>query len=318
MNKVRWGIVSAGNIAETFARDIVHVPNAEAVAVAARKLEPAEAFAARHGIARAYEGYDALFNDPDIDVVYVATPHTLHLPNSSAALRASKAVLCEKPLTTSAAECESLLEVANDTDAYLMEAMWTWFLPAIQKAKSWLDEGRIGDLTHIHSDFGFYRQYDPDTRVYNAALAGGCLLDLGIYPIAIARYFTGKAPASIEAISHHAPNGVEDHVVMQFDYGKVVASLATSLRCTLDNVTTLVGTKGVIRIPNAWSAKECHLYSGDQNIESFDDGRLGSGFEFQIESVSNDVRLGRRQSSIVPHAASLAFQEDMDRVRACF
>ena len=318
MSKVRWGIVSAGNIANTFAGDIVHAPNAEAVAVAARSGADARAFADRHEIATAYEGYDALFTDPGIDAIYVATPHTLHLPNSVDALRAGKAVMCEKPLTTSAEECRQLLEIAADTGNYLMEAMWTWFLPATRQAKAWFDSGRIGELRHVRADFGYPKDYDPGHRVYDADLAGGVLLDMGIYPIAIARLFIDADPNSVQVVSRHAPNGVDDDVVMTFNYVDCVASLATSFRCKLPNTACIVGTEGYIEIPHFWSARECRLVVMHDVVDTFDDGRQGSGFEFQIASASEDILEGRTESAIVPHAASLALQEDMDRVKEQF
>jgi predicted dehydrogenase len=318
MAKIRWGIVSAGTIANTFAADMAHVSNAEVCAVAARAQTSANEFAARHGIAKAYQGYENLFADPDIDAIYVATPHTLHLPNAADALRAGKAVLCEKPITTSAAECQSLLNIARDTDAYLMEAMWTWFLPAIRRAKEWVDAGRIGELRHIKAELGYPKPYDPQSRLYDTSLAGGCLLDMGIYPIAIARYFTESNPDSLQVVSRHAPNGVDDDVAMLFNYDNCIATLTTSFRCKLPNTAYIVGSEGFIVIPHCWSARECQLFVMHDQVDEFVHERRGSGFEFQIESVSNDILQGYKQSKVVTHATSLAFQQDMDRVRAKF
>ena len=318
MRKIRWGIVGAGDIANTFARDMLFVANAEVSAVAARALGSAADFAAKHGIPKALQGYDKLFADRDIDAVYIATPHTLHLTNSSDALRAGKAVLCEKPITVSAAECRTLIEIARKADHFLMEAMWTWFLPAVRKARDWVQQGRIGELRHIKADFGYPIAYAPDSRRYDTALGGGCLLEMGIYPIAIARYFTGQAPNDISVICRHAPNGAEDDVVMLLDYDSLAATLATSYRCKLQNHAYIIGTDAYITIPDFWRARECQLYVLEERVDRFEDERSGSGFEFQIEAVSNDILLGRKQSATVTHADSLAFQHDMDRVRACF
>ena len=318
MKKIRWGIVSAGTIANTFAADMVHVASAELAAVAARSQDSAAEFADKYGIGKTYQGYEKLFSDPDIDAVYIGTPHTLHLQNSADALRAGKAVLCEKPITTSAAECQILLDVAAETDRYLMEAMWTWFLPALQKAKAWVDAGRIGELRHVTAELGYPKTYDPHSRLYDPSLAGGCLLDMGIYPIAIARYFTEKPPDAIHVVSRHAPNGVDDDVAMLFDYDNCIATLATSFRCKLPNTAYIIGTEGYIEIPHGWSAQECHLYAMHEQIDSFTDNRHGSGFEFQIEAVSNDILQRRKESAVVTHASSLAFQQDMDRVREKF
>ena len=318
MTTVHWGIVGAGRISNTFAHDSALVPHATISAVAARSLASASAFAEAHGIEKPYEGYDVLFADGDVDAVYIATPHTFHLENSAAALRAGKAVLCEKPITINATECQQLVDVSTGTGAYLMEAMWTWFLPAVRKAKEWVDAGRIGELHHINADFGYPQVFSPDKREYNAELAGGCLLEMGVYPIAIARYFSAAAPREIQVQSKHAPNGVEDDVVMVFDYGDFSATLATSFRCRLQNAAVIVGRDGWILIPDFFRAHECYLFELDTQVDHFDDGRKGSGFEFQIEAVSNDILEGRTQSAVVRHADSLAFQQDMDRVRSMF
>ena len=318
MYKIRWGIVSAGRIANTFAKDAALVPNATVVAVAARDSESAKSFAATHKIPRSYGGYDDLFADAEIDAVYVATPHTFHLPHSVAAMQAANAVLCEKPLTTNANECRQLITAAAENDVYLMEAMWTWFLPAIRKAKEWVQAGRIGEVQHIKAEFGYPLEFAPDCREYDPELGGGCLLDLGVYPIAFARYFQGQSPTNMHVRSQHAPNGVEDDIVMLFEYDDCFATLAASFRCKLPNRAYVVGRDGYIAIPDFWRARQCSLYRVDERVDTFVDDRQGSGFEFQIEAVSSDLLNARKESEVVTHADSLAFQEDMDRVRALF
>lgn len=316
MTTVRWGIVGAGRIAHTFAADAACAGNADVVAVAARRKASAAEFATRHGIAVAYGGYDALYADPAVDAVYVATPHTLHLANAGDALRAGKAVLCEKPLTVSAAECEALIATAAETGGYLMEAMWTWFLPAVVTARDWVAAGRIGDLLHIRAEFGYPLEFAPDRREYDADLGGGCLLEMGVYPVAIARYFAGRPPAKVSARAHFAPNGVEDDVVALFDYGDLTASVATSFRCKLPNRAAVIGSDAWIEIPDFWRASECHLHALDERVDSFSDRRRGTGFEFQIAAVGRDLLEGRRESATVPLSASLAFQRDMETIRS--
>jgi predicted dehydrogenase len=200
-----------------------------------------------------------------------------------------------------------------------MEGMWTWFLPAVRKAKEWVDAGRIGELLHIKADFGYPAAYAAHSRRYDVTLGGGCLLEMGIYPIAIARYFADRDPATIEVVSRHAPNGVEDDVVMLFEYGDgLLATLATSFRCKLPNVAYLVGSEGWIAIPDFWRAGECRLFVLDEPVDSYTDRRSGTGFEYQIREVCDDILQGRQQSPVVSHAASLALQQDMDRVRERF
>jgi predicted dehydrogenase len=318
VSKIRWCIVGAGRIAHTFAEDMPATSTGIVHAVAARSGESAQAFADQYDIRTAHEGYEALYQDPNIDAVYVATPHTHHLKNSSDALRAGKAVLCEKPVTTNAAECQQLIDLSVETSGYWMEAMWTWFLPAILKAKTWVDNGRIGKIVQIQSDFGYPQIYSPDKREYNADLAGGCLLEMGIYPIALTALFAERDPDDISVVSRHAPNGVEDDVVATFTYPDFVATVGTSFRAKLRNWAYIVGEEGYIAVPDFWRANECQLWVLDNMVDRFDDGRSTNGFVYQTESVNKDLLASRSQSNVLPHSASLMFQRHMDLVRSKF
>ena len=315
MRKVRWGLIGPGQIAHTFAADILFTPNAVLHAVASRTETKAKAFAQTHGIANAYGSYDELCADCDIDAIYIATPHTLHSEQTLQCIAAGKSVLCEKPLVVSAAECTPVIQRAAVAPVTVMEGLWTYFLPAIRTAKTWVDDGRIGAVLQINSSFGYRFDYDPLARAYNNAIGGGCLLDMGIYPIALNWLFTGAHPQRIEAVAHYAPNGVEDDVVMLFDYADKVSTLATSFRARLPNATYIVGSQGYIAIPDSFRASECALYQRDERIDYFSDDRVGSGFEYQIQAVSDDILNGRKESAIMPLAHSLALQQQMDRVR---
>lgn len=318
MHKVRWGIVGAGRIANTFASDMAATEAGVLQAVAARDGQAARRFADRYAIPTSHQGYEALYADPDVDAVYVATPHTLHFENSRDALRAGKAVLCEKPITVNAAECRRLIEIADAAPGYLMEAMWTWFLPAIRQAKAWVDAGRIGRIVRIQSDFGYPMPYDPSSRVYNAELAGGCLLDLGVYPVAFTALFSESDPLDVSVVSRHAPNGVEDDVVATFTFEHCTATLGTSLRTKLNNWGYIFGEEGYIALPDFWRARECQLWVVDDKVDHFCDDRETNGFNYQIDAVNNDLMAGHSQSEIVPLAASLRFQQHMDLIRARF
>jgi predicted dehydrogenase len=316
MKTIRWGIVGAGRIAHTFARDIKATRHGVLHAVAARNGDAARAFADTYDAATACEGYEALFADPEVDAVYVATPHTLHVRNSIDALQAGKAVLCEKPLATSAIDCQRLIDVAEISGSYLMEGMWTWFLPAIRTAKKWVDAGRIGNLVQIQASFGYPMDYSPDCREYSVDLAGGCLLDMGIYPVAFATLFAGSEPIDITAVSRHAPNGVEDDVVAILKYERHVATISSSFRAKLPNWGYVIGDRGYIALPNFWCASECQLWVGDDKVEHFKDDRSTNGFDYQIDAVNGDLLAGRKQSEVVPLSVSLAFQRQMDRIRS--
>jgi predicted dehydrogenase len=315
MKTVRWGIVGPGRIAHQFARDIASVGNAELLAVAARDGQRAQTFADQYGVSHAHEGYDGLFENPEVDAVYVATPHSYHLDHCAGALRAGKAVLCEKPLVISPDECRELIRIAGETGSYLMEGMWTWFLPAIRTALDWYRAGRIGQLLHIKSDFGYPLRYSEDLREYDARVGGGAVLEMGIYPVAIARLFIGRGPDSIQVTGRRAPNGVEDDVSVICDYGDCMATLGTSFRCKLQNWTYVIGTEGYIAIPDFWRAKCCSLFVLDEQVDHFDDGRSTLGFDYETEAVSREILEGRSECDVVPLVTSLALQEDMWDIR---
>jgi predicted dehydrogenase len=318
MSKVRWGIVGAGRIAHTFAQDMAATSHGMLQSVAARSGDAARRFADQYGVPDSCGGYEALYADPKIDAVYVATPHTLHLQHAGDALRAGKAVLCEKPITINADECQTLIDIANNSSSYLMEAMWTWFLPAVRKAKKWVDSGRIGKIVQIKADFGYPLGYAADKREYDANLAGGCLLEMGVYPVALAALFAAQDPVEVSAVARHAPNGVEDDVAAIFNYDEFVATLGTSFRAKLQNWAYIIGEGAYIAIPNFWCANECQLWVLDDLVDSFDDGRTTNGFDYQIEAVNADLLAGRKQSDIMPLSASLRVQQHMDLIRADF
>ncbi len=316
MRKIRWGIIGAGRIAGSFAQDMRFVPNGELVAIASRTPERAGEFARRYGIGRAYGSYEALFADHAIEAVYIATPHAQHVANASAALRAGKAVLCEKPITLNATECRSLLAVAAETGGYLMEGMWTWFLPAIRQAVKWVQAGRIGRLRHVQADFGYPQlPFDAKRREYAAELGGGCLLELGVYPVAFSHLFQQADPLSLKVTAHRALNGVEDDLVTVLEFSESVSTLATSFRCKLRNWAYVIGEEGYIAIPDFWRASEAIQYRLDECVEHYRDGRTSLGFNYEIIAASEDVQAGRNQSSVIPLKASLQIQQHMELIR---
>ena len=282
--KIKWGILGPGKIAHKFASDFQFTSNAELKAVASRTRARAQEFAEKFNIEHAYEGYEALYTDSDIDIIYIATPHNFHLEQSLKALASGKAVLCEKPITTKLSDAAELFEFAASKNLYLAEGMWTYFLPAIKKAMEWVKEGRIGKITSIKADFGFAKEYDPTSRLYNPALSGGVLLDMGIYPLAISRLFLDWSPINISMVARKAPSGVDDDVNLLIEYQDATATLHTTFRSKLHNHAYIIGDNGYIDIPAFWSATECKLYQDVKLIDHYVDNRKGSGFEFEIDS----------------------------------
>lgn len=324
MNKViRWGIAGTGRIAQQFAQDFDYVPNGKLVAVSSRSQDSASAFANQYDIPAAHAGYQQLLADPNVDAVYIASPHSHHYQNTADAISAGKHVLCEKPFTINPQETQDLIALAEKSDVFMMEAMWTYFLPAIQKAQQWVNEGRIGKLRQIKADFGYPQlPYDPTRREYDVAMAGGCLLEMGIYPVALACLFMQKDPVDMQVLAHMAPNGVEDDVAILFNYGEetdgAVAVLSTSYRARLHNFACIIGDKGYIEIPDFFRARECSLYQLDTRLDHFGDGRESSGLNYEAIAAGEDINAGRQQNQLVPWSTTLRFQQHMAAIKARF
>ncbi|XQW86480.1 Gfo/Idh/MocA family protein [Thalassotalea piscium] len=313
--KIRWGIVSTGRIAEQFCQDMAFVSNGELVAVGARNIESAKAFANKFNIPQAYEGYQSVYTDPNVDIVYVATPHNFHYQNVKDALMAGKSVLCEKPITISSDESKKLSALASDKGLFLMEAMWTYFLPAILKAKQWVEEGRIGKIKHIKADFGYPMPFQLESREYRKDLAGGCLLDMGIYPLAIAHFFMPQPLRNLVVKAQFAPNGVEDDLIILADAGDAKLTLATSFQCKLQNWAVIIGDKGNIVIPNFWRADQCELYHSDELVEHFCDNRSSLGLNFEAQAAGEALLSKQIEHQQMPHAVSYRLQQFMEQIK---
>lgn len=313
---IKWGIIGPGIIANEFAFDFQFVKNAKLEAVASSSSERAEAFAHKFSIPKVYTSYDDLYNDPEIDIIYIATPHTFHFEQSKKALLSGKAVLCEKPMTVTLQETLDLLTLAQEQKKFLMEGMWTYFLPAIQKAYQWAATGRIGKVIQVKSDFGYKVPYNEKGRMYNPDLAGGSLLDMGVYNIAMAWLFLQKTPKDIYVNTHFAPTGVDNFVQSFFDYGnEQSATLTSAFKCKLHNTCFIIGEEGYIEIPDFWRAKTCKLYENEDVVADYHEERKGFGFNYEIESVSNDLIQGNLTSSIHSLENTLKLQEHMTLVR---
>lgn len=313
----RWGILGAGRIAGIFASDLKHAQGAEALAVGSRSKEKAERFAAEFGLARSYGSYEELAADPDVQAVYVATPHPFHKENALTALRAGKAVLCEKPFTLNAGELQELAAYAQERRLFLMEAMWTRFLPAIRKVREWIREGRIGDVQLVKADFGFRGPDDPGKRLLNPELGGGSLLDAGVYPVSFAAMVFGTAPVNISSTVHIGETGVDERfsVLLEYEGGRT-ASLNGAIRLRLPNDASVVGTKGRIHLPATFlSARTAVLYVDGAEPETFEDDRICRGYAYEAEEAGRCLREGLTESPELPLSESLAVMATLDDIR---
>ncbi len=314
-NKIRWAILGAGRIANAFAKDFPLMQNAELVAVASSDKERAINFAKQYHIPKSLR-YDELYNSDDVDAVYIATTHNFHFEQALACLQSGKAVLCEKPITVSDTEFKKLMMVSKEKNIFLMEALWTYFLPAVKKAKQWLDEGRIGKLKVIQADFAVPMEKNMEGRMYNPNLAGGSLLDLGIYPIAMSYFFTNKAPGKIVASGAMTKTGVDERLGMIFQYGDITATLFTSLITRMKNKFRLFGEEGYIEIPDFWRAYSARIYGSEYNLlETYDDGRTSHGFIFEMQHANDMILAGKIESPVIAHSRSNDVQETMMEIR---
>lgn len=314
MDKVRWGIVSTGRMADWFCSDFGSVPNGELHAVVSRDITSAHAFADRYKMPGRFGSLEGFLASDEIDLVYIATPHTSHKHIVLQALNAGKPVLCEKPIVTRLADAEELKTAATEAQTYLAEAMWTWHLPALKQAKTWVEEGRIGKLVHVKTDFGYPIPYSPKQREYDAKDAGGALREMGIYPIAISRYFIPGDPIDIKVIHQTAPNGVEMDLTAVFDFGERTSTLATSFRCRMRNSAHIIGEDGYIVIPDAFRAHRAELYHLDEQIDVFDATREERGYHYLAIETGEDILAGRLESELVSLDQSVGLQRDMKRI----
>lgn len=315
MKKIQWGIIGTGRIAELFVEDFVRVSNGEIRAVASRTVERAETFAERHEIPEAYGTYKELAENPNIDAVYIATPHNRHKQDSMLALQHNKHVLCEKPIAVNQRELTELVGMARSHKRLLMEAMWTYYLPPIQKAKEWLQKGEIGELKHIRADFGRKMENPPHHRTMNPHLAGGALLDIGIYPIAFAYFMNDTEPKQICAHAEFGETGVDTNNMIQMTFrNAVTAQLLSSFDYDLPCTAYLFGTKGHIYLQEFWQAKTAKLYTGEKT-EYFEDNRTTRGYNYQVEAAGRLILEGKTESPLITHKNSLRLAETMDNVR---
>ncbi len=314
---INWGIMGTGWIAQQMLRDLPFAKDARAVAVGSRTKESAVRFAKEFSIDKAYGSYEELVQDPLVDVIYVATPHPFHYENVMLSLQAGKSVLCEKPLMMNRAQTQKVIELAKEKHLFFMEAMWTRFLPAIQKVREWIAQGRIGDVRMVKADFGFQAPDDPTGRLLNKSLGGGALLDAGIYPVSFASMIYGQQPMKIMSCAHIGATGVDEQFSLVFSYpsGKS-ASLNGAVRVNLRSEAYIYGTKGYIHIPAPFlSTKEASLYIDNIVAETFADASPCMGYAYEVLEVGRCLREGVVESLLMPMQESLAIMETLDQIR---
>ena len=353
---IRWGILGTGTVARDVAQAFAQVEDAALVAVGSRSIDTAKAFAGRFNVDKAYDSYEALLADDDIDVVYIATPHHRHRDDCLKCFDAGKAVLCEKPFTLNAEQALEVVSAARERDLFCMEAMWMRFIPLVRKVREMVDAGEIGHVQMIKADFGYPTWYDPENRFFSLNAGGGSLMDRGIYTLSLARFILGEHE-HLKSSATIGPTGVDHQSACLLEYPNgAIADLSSTLTTYGTNEAVIMGTRGQIRIhdpfyrPGRISLTQFETpaapppMSLDQRPglkEKLKDNPLvkklhrmatplldrlrgghieapfpGNGYQFEIEEVTRCLQRGEKESSIMPLDDTLAIMETMDEMRS--
>ncbi len=311
----RWGILGAGNIAEKFCTALDFVEGSEVYAVASRDEVKAKEYAERHGATKVYNNYDDLIANDNIDIIYIATPHAFHFEHAMACIRRGRAVLCEKPLTLRYEQNVALIAAA--AGVFFMEGMWTSCMPFMQKVKALIAEDVIGEVKYLSADFCFNLPFNENSRLFNKALGGGSLMDVGIYPLFLATALLGT-PTKVKTKAKLTSTGVDEYCNMALQYaGGATAQLISGISFQSSITADIVGTKGRIAIHNPWfKATDFSCYLADGTVENFSMPHGSNGFEHEIKEVMYCLDHGLKESTKMPHGLTLAVSKIMQDILA--
>ena len=315
--KIKWGIISTGHISNKFAEALAILPQAELVAVASRNESAAKKFAKEHNVSRAYATYEELAKDPDIDVVYIGTPHTFHLQNSILCMRNGKSVLCEKALTINAAEAKKMVRIAREENVFLLEAMIPRHVPLLKKAIKWIKDGRIGEVRMVKASRCARGVFPPGARQLNPDLGGGSLLDVRVYVISFASQIFGKAPVEVTGMSHIGDWGSDEQgvAILKYDKGEI-ADLSFALRTNAVDEAYILGTKGYIKVGEVFAVPtKISLFIDNKEIEKLEEPIIGNALNYEAEEVMRCLNQGLKESPFMPLEESIEIMEVMDKIR---
>ena len=311
----RWGILGLGRISHKFAIGLQSTPGATIAAVGSRSKEKAVEFGKEFSADRCHGSYADLAADPEVDAIYIGTPHPMHHEDTLLCLRAGKAVLCEKPFTINAKQAEELVAESRNSGVFLMEAMWTRYLPTFVRLRELVNSGAIGEVRQVQADFGFRTGLDPEGRLFKLELGGGSLLDVGVYPVSLSSMLLGK-PTEIKSFANLGSTGVdEEAAILMTHEGGRLAVLTSAIRLTTPHFARVLGTEGSITVPPAWWCATGLTLSKDGKDETIDLPLVGNGYNYQAEEVQRCVRAGAIESSTMPHAETLEIMRTLDTIR---
>lgn len=312
-NKIRWGIIGLGNIANQFAADLKLIEEAELVAVASRNTDKANEFALKHNCNTFYGSYDALFADDQVDIVYIATPHDSHAELSIKAMENGKHVLCEKPLSLSYNDALKMTEASKKYNKFFMEAFWTRFIPSIQTLLSKVQNDEIGEVKYVNADFAFINR-ELGTRLTDKKLGGGALYDIGVYPLFLSYVVLG-IPTEIIAKSTYHTTGVDLQTTMILQYESAQAVLHAGLVSASDMKATISGTKGRIDIDSPWFMSEGYSVFVDEQEEKFSIPNIGKGYAHEAIECHDCIKNNQIESKLWSHQNSLDLSKMTEQVR---
>lgn len=313
---IRYGIIGPGVIAHKFADAVRREKDIELVSVAARDLSRAVTFAKKYKATKAYGSYTEIMGDPDVDIIYIGVTHNFHYDVVKACLSNHKAVLCEKPLVLTKKEAEELADLAKKNNTLLMEAMWTRCMPAYQQARTWVREGKIGEVKLIDTRFHFLGEYDPNSRWYDPKLAGGSLFDLGVYPIEFTTGILSENPTSVNGLAKIAPTGVDESAAVSMTFASgALATFSCGFTVNAKDDAFIYGTKGKIVLNTCYDVQKAELFDErDRRVRKFEE-RVPNGFIYEARHCAELFRQGKLQSDLIPLADTVVCAGVFDTLR---
>lgn len=316
---IRWGILGCGKIARKFADDLKLIKDAELVAIGAREQVTADTFAKDFPVRYTHSSYESLVQNPEVDVIYIATPHAFHHEHALLCLKYKKAVLCEKAFAMNLRQAKEMTDFAKVQRVFIMEAFWTKFLPHYQLVKQLIANGKVGTINYIRGEFGFIPKAPVASRLFDPQLGGGSLYDIGVYPVFLAIDILGR-PDTIDASMTRASTGIDEQCAIRFNYKDgAIAQLFSSLSANLGGGADIAGDKGRIHFVNQFHKPLTTLefYSDtvdNKEIIPFDKGE-GYGYEYEARHVTACLQKGLTESPVLTHAQTLLLMETLDRIR---
>jgi predicted dehydrogenase len=315
---INWALVGTGGITNRFLAGLRDAEGACLYAAVSRSQEKADRFAARCGIEKAYGDYEAMLNDPAVDVVYIGTPHVTHKELAIKAFKAKKAVLCEKPVSINAEELSEMMACARENRVFFMEAMWTRFVPPLCKVRQWLASGIIGELRMVQANFCFAAAFNPSGRLFNIELGGGALLDAGVYPVSLASMvFGGEKPETVASMMYRGETNADETVSALLSYGGPrIAALSAAISTAAVNDAWIYGTQGRIHLPDFVFSHSANLIQSGRYTYHYEPDFVSNGYNYEAEEVMRDIRAGKLESETMSLSESLVIMQTMDRIRA--